>query len=93
MKSLIPSHRENKRYLIIKGKGNLKENIIKAVHEFLGIQGEAKASLTFIDVKNDQGIISINREMQNQVRAAICIFPEKMEVVRVSGTLKSLKEK
>lgn len=91
MKSLIPSHRENKRYLLVEGKGNLKENIIRAVHEFLGIQGEAKASLNFIEVKNDKAVVSINREMQDQIRAAICVFPEKIEVVKVSGTLAGLK--
>ncbi len=93
MKPLIPSHRENKRYLLVKGRGNLKENIIKAIHEFLGIQGESKANLTFIDVKTDSTIVSINREMLNQVRAAICIFPEKMEVMGVSGTIKGLRSK
>lgn len=93
MKSLKPSMREKKRYLLVVGKGDLKENIYKSVRDFLGTQGMAKVSLSFIKTDSDKSIISINRETLDQVRAAICIWPEKMEVLRVSGTLKQLKSK
>ena len=91
MKSLKPSMREKKRYLFIQGNGNLRENILKATREFLGEYGMSKTALTFIKSEKDKIVISINREMLNQIRASLCIFPEKMEVVRVSGTLKGLK--
>ena len=91
MKSLKPSMREKKRYLLVKGNGNLKENIHNSIKEFIGSSGMAKVSLGFIKNENGSAIVSINREMLNQVRAAICIWPEKMEVLRVSGTLKGLK--
>jgi RNase P/RNase MRP subunit POP5 len=89
MKPLIPSHKENKRYLLVKGT-NLKENIEKAILEFSGALGMKKCGLSFIKVGGDSGIISINREAVDLVRASLAVFPEKMEVLRVSGTLKGL---
>lgn len=90
MKPLKPTLREKKRYLLVHGK---KENIEKAVREFLGMQGMAKASLTFIKSEKDSAIISVNRKMVDQVRAALVIWPEKIEVLRVSGTIKGLGKK
>jgi RNase P/RNase MRP subunit POP5 len=93
MKSLIPSHKENKRYLIVKGN-NLKENIEKAIIEFSGTLGMKKCGLSFIssDSSKNSAVISVNREGVDLVRASLAVFPEKMEVLKVSGTLKSLKE-
>ncbi|MEK6833822.1 MAG: hypothetical protein AABY32_07300 [Nanoarchaeota archaeon] len=86
MKALIPSHKENKRYLLVKGK-ELKENIEKAIIEFSGGQGLAKCGLSFIE----NNIICINRKAVDLVRASLVVFPEKIEVLKVSGTLKGLK--
>jgi RNase P/RNase MRP subunit POP5 len=85
MKPLIPSHKENKRYLLLKGS-NIKQNIEKAILEFSGVLGLSKCGLSFI--KND--IICVNREAVDLVRASIAVFPEKMEVVKISGTLRGL---
>lgn len=94
MKALIPSHKENKRYLIIHGK-DLKENIEKAILEFSGALGLSKCGLSFIssDSSKDMAIISVNRESLDLVRASLVVFQEKMEVTKVSGTLKSLGKK
>jgi len=88
MKPLKPSMKENKRYLLIKGK-NMKENVEKAILEFTGILGMSKTGLSWI--KND--IICINREAINLVRASLAVYPEKIEVLRVSGTLKGLRKR
>lgn len=92
MKSLIPSHRENKRYLKVYGK-NLKENIEKAILEFSGALGLSKCGLSFIKSNKDSTIISVNRESLDLVRASIVVFSEKIEVTKVSGTLKALEKK
>ncbi len=89
MKPLKPSARENKRYLLIEGK-NLKQNIEKAILEFIGILGMSKTGLSFIEKNNNSAIICINREMLDSVRASLCVFSEKIQVKKVSGTLKSL---
>jgi RNase P/RNase MRP subunit POP5 len=78
--------------LLIEGS-DLKKNVEKAILDFVGVLGFSKLGLSWIDEKNDSGIISINREMVDVVRASICVFPKKMEVKKVSGTLKSLRGK
>lgn len=92
MKNLKPSMRENKRYLLIKGE-NLKENINKAILEFIGSLGMSKAGLEFVETNKDSAIIGVNREAVDKVRASLVVFPKKIEVVRVSGTLRSLRGK
>ncbi len=89
MKALKPSMRENKRYLLVKGK-NLRENIEKAILEFIGVLGMSKTGLSFIKSKGDSAVISVNREAVNHVRASLVVWPEKMIVEKVSGTLKGL---
>ena len=89
MKSLKPSMKENKRYLLVKGK-NLKENIEKAILEFVGMRGLSRTGLSFIKSDANSAIICVNRESVDSIRASLVIYPEKMTVERVSGTLKGL---
>jgi len=93
MKALIPSQKK-KRYLFVKGK-DLKENIEKAILEFSGTLGLSKCGLSFIssDSSKNQAVVSVNRESLDLVRASLVVFPEKMEVTKVSGTLKGLSKK
>ena len=95
MKPLIPSHREDKRYLLVRGK-NLKSEIPKAIKDFLGVLGMSKVSLSFINIpkgtrsEKDFAVICINRKMLDLVRASLCVWHEKISVEKVSGTLKGL---
>lgn len=84
--------REKKRYLLIEGK-EIRKDVEKSILEFIGIWGLSKTGLTWIKNNREKGIISINREMLNQVRASFCVWPEKIEVKKVSGTLKGLGAK
>ncbi len=86
MKPLKPSMREKKRYLLVKGK-NLKENVERAILDFIGVLGMSKANPKWIK----SNILSINRGSLNHVRASFAVFPEKINVEKVSGTLKGLK--
>jgi RNase P/RNase MRP subunit POP5 len=90
MKSLRPTLREKKRYLLVKGNPN---DIEKAILDFIGILGMSKAALAFIKKEKDSAIISINRQMLNEVRASLVVWPEKLEVTKVSGTLKGLRRR
>lgn len=92
LKSLKPSMKENKRYLLVKGK-NLKENIEKAILDFIGVLGMSKTGLNWIKTSRNSIVISINREALDEVRASFCVFSEKISVENVSGTLKGLKGK
>ena len=46
----------------------------------------SKCGLSFI--KKD--VISVNRKSVNLVRASFAAFPEKIEVLKISGTLRGL---
>lgn len=86
MKPLKPSMREKKRYL--KLSGSIKD-VEEAILDFAGVLGMAKINLNFI--KKD--IISINREALDLVRGSFAVWPKKILVEKVSGTLKGLKGK
>ncbi len=89
MKSLKPSMREKKRYLLVGGK-NIKKNILLAVKEFIGVLGMADANLQFVKTTSNSAIISINRKSVDKIKAGLCVWSEKIEVLKVSGTLKGL---
>jgi len=91
MKSLKPSMREKKRYLLIKGQ-NLRENIEKAILEFIGVLGMSQTGLKFIKSDKDSAIICVNREIVDKIRASLCIYSKKMQVEKVSGTIKGLNK-
>ncbi|MBU2104437.1 MAG: Rpp14/Pop5 family protein [Nanoarchaeota archaeon] len=90
MKSLKPTMKENKRYLLVRGK---VKDIEKAILDFIGILGMSKTGLSWIKSDSDSAIICVNRESVNSVRASLVIWPEKMEVLKVSGTLRGLGRK
>lgn len=90
MKPLNPAMREKKRYLFLRGN-NLRENVEKSILEFIGILGMAKTGLGWIKSGGESAIISVNRKMLEQVKASFALWPEPIEVKRVSGTLKGLK--
>ena len=91
MKALIPSQRENKRYLKIRGK-DLKKNVPNAIYHFVGSLGMAESALIWISFDEGSGIISINREMLEKIKASFALSKERIEVLKVSGTLKGLEK-
>jgi len=62
----------------------------KAILEFVGVLGLSKCGLSFIKSDKDNCVICINREAVDSVRASLVVYPEKIEVLKVSGTLKGL---
>ncbi|MFH1608347.1 MAG: hypothetical protein ABIA78_04405 [archaeon] len=89
MKSLKPSAREKKRYLLVTGK---VKDIEKAILDFIGVLGMSKTGLMWIKSSSGSAVISVNREAVDSVRASLCVWPEKIEVEKVSGTLKGLRK-
>ena len=85
MNKINSSLRTKKRYLFIQGK---KEDVEKAILDYLGILGWGKASPVFVESKNL--ILAINREEIENVKAALELAD--LKVLRVSGTLKGLKK-
>lgn len=90
MKAIRPSMKENKRYLFLKGK-DLEKNVEKAILEYIGALGMAKACPKFINITQNKGILSINRESLNDVKASFIVYDKEIQISKVSGTLKGLK--
>ena len=88
MKSLKPTMREKKRYLLVKGRIS---DIERAIYDGIGVLGVSKTSFGRVKTGKDFAVISVNRESLDPVRACFAIWPEKIFVERVSGTLKGLK--
>jgi len=88
MKPLKPSMREKKRYLVVKGEIG---DIEKAILDGIGVIGMSKTGLGWVKRGKNNAIISVNREALNHVRASFALWPKKLEVERVSGTLRSLR--
>lgn len=88
MKPLKPSIREKKRYLLVKGD---TKDIEKAILEGIGVLGMSKTGFGWIKTGKESAVISINREALNHVRASFAIWPKKIEVEKVSGTLRGLR--
>ena len=91
MKSLKPSHKENKRYLLIEGKNASKEKIEKSILEYTGILGFAKTSPQVIKKTARGLILAINRKELDKIRASFLMSGKKLEIKKVSGSLKGLK--
>ena len=91
MKSLKPSMREKKRYILVKGR-NLRENVEKSILDFIGVLGISKAGLEWVKSGSDSAVIAVNRKSVDHVRASFAVWPEKISVARVSGSLKRLKK-
>ena len=87
LKSLKPSMREKKRYLLLSGNFT-KDDVEKAILDFVGVLGHAKASPMWIS----KNILSVNRKEIDRVRASLA-YNGKIKITRVSGTLKALKNK
>ena len=90
MKKLIPSHRENKRYLLIKGK-NLKSNIEKSILEFIGVLGYAAACPQFIKSTSKSVVLCINRNLLEKVRTSFLMSGKDMKIEKVSGSVGKVK--
>jgi len=88
LKVLPSTMRENKRYLLINTKN--QDKIKKAILEFLGVFGWAKAGPLLIPQENNT-ILSIERSSLDQVRTALELAG--LKCLGVSGTINKLKEK
>ena len=91
MKALKPSHKEHKRYLLIKGK-DLKKNIPLTIKEYIGILGFSEACPRFIENSETEAVLSINRKSLEKVRASFSLAKKNIKIAKVSGTLKGLRK-
>ena len=91
MKLLKPSHREKKRYLLIEGGDANKRAIEKVILGGIGTIGYAKASPQMIKSTANKCILAINRESLDNIRACFLLSGKKVQIKKVSGSLKKVK--
>ncbi|MEK6872699.1 MAG: hypothetical protein AABW90_01650 [Nanoarchaeota archaeon] len=91
MRPLKPSHRERKRYLLIKGKDTSKKNIEDAILEFIGVLGFAEASPSFIKTDKEKVVLSINRKSLDKVRTSFLLSGKDIKIIKVSGSINKVK--
>jgi RNase P/RNase MRP subunit POP5 len=95
MKSLKPSHREKKRYLLIRGKNANKEDIEKAILDFIGILGYAKAGINFVNMNNipkEKIILAVNRKSVEEIRTSFLMNEKEIIIESVSGVLNKFEQ-
>jgi len=105
-KALSPSLREKKRYLVYEAisADNLDSNAVKeainsSFKELFGLNGLAKAGLSFIEFKENKGILKVSAKGLDMIRATFCFIRKinKQDVVLrslgASGMLKKAKNK
>ena len=83
---LIPSARDNRRYFICNSQE--KEKIEKAILEYIGVLGFARANFMFLDM-NGKIVGSCKRESLEEIRASLAW--KGIKIQRVSGTIKGLE--
>ena len=91
MKPLKPSHREKKRYLLIKGKDVSKEKIEEAILEFIGILGFGESSPQVIKSSSSMIVIAVNRSSVDKIRTAFLMSGKDIHIERVSGSVGKVK--
>ena len=93
IKALIPSLRENNRYLLYEADKIITEKeVIKGIKEFIGEFGIAKANPVLIIKKQKKGIIKVNRKYINHIKTALMLIKNNnIRTVKVSGMLNRVK--
>ncbi|MCH7568559.1 MAG: hypothetical protein IIA87_04010 [Nanoarchaeota archaeon] len=87
MLKLKPSAKLRRRYLLISGR---KDDTEKAILDYIGILGWAKAAPVFVKKKGANYILAVNRKEIDRIRGALALSSDKIRVLKVSGTLKGL---
>lgn len=89
---LKPSARDKRRYFIVSSLDTEEvsnEKVERAILDYIGVLGMAKAAYMFVKKKNEKKIIgSCLRESLNDVRASLAF--DGMKIDKVSGTIKGL---
>ena len=86
---LKASARIKRRYLLIESPS--RDIIEKAILDYIGILGWAKASPFFVKEEDGRFILAVERSELNKVRASFELSGEKIKGKRGSGTIKGLK--
>jgi len=85
-----PSAKIKRRYLLLNAKS--KNEVEKAILDYIGVLGWAKAAPHFVE-RTKKLILAVERKSLTDVRAAFELSTSKIQVQKVSGTIKGLGAK
>jgi RNase P/RNase MRP subunit POP5 len=96
---LMPTLREKRHYVVLIGEGaeqELKKIIEKAILDFIGTLGYAKAGPLFIEGGKNKGnvyfIVSVVTGYVDAVKSAMALIKKpRVKCIGVSGTIKKAK--
>mgnify|MGYP001588456183 CR=1 FL=1 len=88
----MPSARIKRVYILVEAKS--RSDVEKAVLDYVGILGWAKASPIFVEGGKKEGrmVLAIDRGEINNVKAAFEASPLKIKTIKASGTIKGLSK-
>ncbi len=96
MKSLLPSLKERKRYIVFEvlssvafKEDEVSEAIMQAMHTYVGDLGMARAGLQFPKWKENKGIARVNHTSADLLKASFTFInsiKNKRAIVRSLGT-------
>jgi RNase P/RNase MRP subunit POP5 len=89
MKPLKPSHREKKRYLLVKGKDSDKKNIDESILEYIGVLGFAEASPQIVKTNKGSIVLAINRNSLDKIRASFVMSGKDISISKISGSVRN----
>ncbi len=105
MKPILPTLRENNRYLSFEIKTEdkierkeIENKLQESFLEFLGSLELAKSSFKLIDIRKDKGIIKVNAKYLNKLKAMFTLTKMinnkkiGLKSLKTSGLLNKLKE-
>ncbi|HLC58396.1 MAG TPA: Rpp14/Pop5 family protein [Candidatus Nanoarchaeia archaeon] len=80
-KTLMPSLKEKKRYLVYEvisdekfSYSDIKLEIINNFKNFFGLEGLGKAGLDFIEYENNKGIVKVSAKGVDMLKASFCFL-------------------
>ena len=93
MKALKPSHREHKRYLLLKGKDTNKKSIEESILKFIGILGYSKACPQIISISKTKKsmILCINRTELDKIKSSLLLSGKDIQIEKISGVVNNVK--
>lgn len=81
------SAKVHRRYLLLKGS---KSGIEKAILDYIGVWGWSRAAPKFVKKSGVNWVLAVDRSAIDLIRGAFAVCADKIQVLKVSGTLKGL---
>lgn len=101
MKPMLPTLKEKKRYIVFEAISKVKLNkteimgiINKNIKDFLGLLLLNKSGARVLAIKNNKGIIRVNHNFVNEVKASLAMINLPNTIfrsIKTSGTIKKAK--